>query len=73
MIFIWLIINFWIMSKHFEMYVKINNVIGEKKINLTYSVKNLDSSKEVAIISVFSDNVQYKFMKPWDDRIEIRE
>ena len=34
------------MSKHFKMYIKINN-------------------KEVAVVSVFSDNIKHKFVKPW--------
>ena len=31
--------------------------------DLSYS--NFDSGKEVAIVSLFSDNSQYKFTKPW--------
>ena len=46
------------------MYITINNIIGEKRINLSYSIRNLDPSKEVAVISMFSNNVQYKIIKP---------
>ena len=43
----------------------INKVIGEKRIDLFYPIKNFDSRKEVAIVSLVNDNIQYKFMKPW--------
>ena len=45
------------------MYITINNVIGEKTIYLSYPIKNFDSSKEVAVIIMLSDNVQYKIVK----------
>ena len=41
------------------MYITINDIIGEKRIDLSYSIQNFDSSKEVAVISMLSDNVQY--------------
>ena len=43
------------------MYITINNVIGEKMINLSYPIR---SSKEVAVIFMLSDNVQYEIIKP---------
>ena len=43
------------------MYMMINNVIGEKTIDLSYPIR---SSKEVAVTNVLSDNVQYKLIKP---------
>ena len=42
----------------------INNIIGEKTIYLSYPIRNFDSSKEVAVIIMLSDNVQYKIIKP---------
>ena len=42
------------------MYITINDIIGEKTIDLSYPIQNFDSSKEVAVISMFSDNIQYK-------------
>ena len=42
----------------------INNVIGEKRTDLSYPIKNLESSKEVAVIGMLSDNVQYEIIKP---------
>ena len=45
------------------MYIRINNVLGEKRIDLSYPIKNFDSSKEVAVVCVFSDNIQYEFTK----------
>ena len=46
------------------MYITINNVIGEKRIDLSYPIRNFDSSKEVAVINMFSNNVQYEIIKP---------
>ena len=31
-----------------------------KTIDLSYPIQNFDSSKEVAVVSMFSDNIQYK-------------
>ena len=43
-----------------KMYITINDIIGEKTIDLSYSIQNFDSSKEVAVVRMFSDNIQYK-------------
>ena len=40
------------------MYITINDVIGEKTINLYYPIR---SGKEVAVIRMLSDNVQYQY------------
>ena len=42
------------------MYIAINDIIGEKRIDLTYPIKG----KEVTFVNVFSDNVQYQVKKP---------
>ena len=42
------------------MYVTINNVKGEKRIDLSYSIY---SDKEIAVIRMLSDNIQYKVLK----------
>ena len=42
------------------MYITINDVIGEKATDLSYPIQNFDSSKEVAVVSMFSDNIQLK-------------
>ena len=42
------------------MYITTNDVIGEKTIDLSYPIQNFDSSKEVAVVSMFSNNIQYK-------------
>ena len=39
----------------------INNIIDEKRIDLAYPIRG----KEVAVVSMFSDNVKYEFVKPW--------
>ena len=48
------------------MYITINDVIGEKMIDLTYPIQNFDSSKEVAVVSMFSDNIQYEMTEPFN-------
>ena len=45
------------------MYITINNIKGEKKIDLSYSIQNFDSGKEIAVIRILSDNVQYQVLK----------
>ena len=45
------------------MYVTINNIKGEKRIDLSYSIQNFDSDKEIAVIRMLSDNVKYKILK----------
>ena len=37
------------------MYITINDVIGEKRIDLSYPIKG----KDIAVISMLSNNVQY--------------
>ena len=43
------------------MYITINNVRGEKRINLSYPIYPV---KEIAVISMLSDNVQYLLKEP---------
>ena len=45
------------------MYITIDNIKGEKRIELSYSIQNFDSSKEVAVIRMLSDNVQYQILE----------
>ena len=45
------------------MYITINNIKGEKGIDLSYSIQNLDSSMEIAVIRMLSDNVKYEILK----------
>ena len=42
------------------MYITINNIKGEKRIDLSYSIH---SGKEIAVIRMLSDNVQYQILK----------
>ena len=42
------------------MYITINNIKGEKRIDLSYSIH---SDKEIAVIRMLSDNIQYKVLK----------
>ena len=45
------------------MYITINNIEGEKRIDLSYSIQNFDSGKEIAVIRMLNDNVKYKILK----------
>ena len=37
------------------MYITVNDIIGEKRINLSYPIKG----KDIAVVSMLSDNVRY--------------
>ena len=43
------------------MYITINDIKGEKTIDLSYPIR---SSKEIAVITMLSDNIQYNILKP---------
>ena len=45
------------------MYIMINNIKGEKRIDLSYSYQNFDSDKEIAVIRMLSNNVKYEILK----------
>ena len=45
------------------MYITINNIKGKKRIDLSYSIQNFDSGKEIAVIRKLSNNVQYEILK----------
>ena len=45
------------------MYITINNIKGKKRIDLSYSIQNFDSGKEVAVIRMLSNNVKYEILK----------
>ena len=45
------------------MYITINNIKGKKRIDLSYSIQNFDSSKEITVIRMLSDNVKYEILK----------
>ena len=42
------------------MYIMINDIKGEKRIDLSYSI---DSDKEITLIIMLGDNIQYKVLK----------
>ena len=42
------------------MYITINDIKGEKRIDLSYSI---DSDKEIAVIIMLSDNIQHNILK----------
>ena len=45
------------------MYITINNIKGERRIDLSYSIQNFDSDKEIAVIRMLNDNVKYEILK----------
>ena len=45
------------------MYITINNIKGEKRIDLSYSIQTFDSGKEIAVIRMLINNVQYEILK----------
>ena len=45
------------------MYITINNIKGEKRIDLSYSIQNFNSSMEIAVIRMLTDNVKYEILK----------
>ena len=44
------------------MYITINDIKGEKRIDLSYPIR-LNTIKEITVVSLFSDNVQYQILK----------
>ena len=42
------------------MYITVNNIKSEKRIDLSYSIH---SGKEIAGIRMLSDNIQYQILK----------
>ena len=46
-----------------KMYITINHTKGEKRIDLSYSIQNFDSDKEIAVIRMSSNNVQHEILK----------
>ena len=52
------------------MYIMITDIVGKKRIELTYRTKNFNSNKKAAIVSVFSNNIRYEFTEPWALELE---
>ena len=48
------------------MYVTINDIIGEKRIDLSYPIKG----KDIAVVSMFSNNVLYWLQVPIEVLLE---
>ena len=45
------------------MYIKINDIKGEKRIDLSYPIHSLNTIKEITVIIMLSDNIQYNILK----------
>ena len=41
------------------MYITVNDIIGEKRIDLSYPIYSINQRKEIAVVSMLSNNVQY--------------
>ena len=46
------------------MYITINDIKGEKTIDLSYPIRNFGSSKEITVTSMLSKNTQHEMTKP---------
>ena len=56
---IWLIISFQIIFKHFKIYIRINDIKGEKTIDLSYLIHSTPGrGKEIAVVSMHISNSQ---------------
>ena len=53
-----------------KMCITITDIVGKKRIDLAYPINNFNSNKQVANVSVFSDNIRYKFTEPWALKLE---
>ena len=42
------------------MYITVDDIIGEKRINLSYPIH---SGREIAVVSMLNNNVQYQYLK----------
>ena len=47
------------------MYITINDILGEMRIDLSYSIRNFNSRKEIAVINMLSNNIQYEKTEPF--------
>ena len=45
------------------MYITINNIKGESRIGLPYSIQNFESDEEITVITMLSDNVKCEILK----------
>ena len=45
------------------MYITINDIKGENGIDLSYPIHSLNTIKEIAVIILLSDNIQYNILK----------
>ena len=51
------------------MYITINDIIGSKTLDLSYPIKG----KEIAVVSMFSNNVLYWLQGPREVLLEMRK
>ena len=46
------------------MYITINDIIGEKRIDLSYPIHSRKEAPEIAVVRMLSISVQYQILKP---------
>ena len=51
------------------MYITIHNIIGEKTIYLSYPIYSYNLRKEIAVISILSDKIQYEMTEAFKLRL----
>ena len=54
------------------MYITINDIMGEKTIYLSYPIRTFNPRKEIAVISMLSDNIQYEIKESFKIKIDRR-
>ena len=54
------VLSFWVLLEHFKMYITITDTVEEKRIDLAYPIQG----KVAAIVSMFSNNIQYQIWEP---------
>ena len=47
--------------KHFKMYITKTDIMGKKRIDFGYPIKNFNN--EVVVVKVFGDNIRYDFKR----------
>ena len=52
------------------MYITINDIIGKKRIDLSYPIYSINQRKEIAVVIMISNNVQYWLKGPMKYTVE---
>ena len=55
------------------MYITTNGIIGEKTIDLSYPIYSINQRKEITVITILSDNIQYLLKESMKIRLKMGE